>query len=447
MSKKKEKKIQDFNKLYWFLRYYVDFSLRLSYRSIIYVGKEKIPTDGAIIYAPNHTNALMDAMVILAMDTKPKVFVARADIFRNPTLAKIFTFLKIMPIMRQRDGFNELKKNQDTINKAVDVLRDRIPFCIFPEGTHQTKYSSLPLSKGIFRIAFQAQELMPDMPLYIIPTGLIYGNFFRFRSTVRVQIGEPINVGEFIANHSDLSQQEQMTKMKDLLTERIQSSILYIPNDDDYTASYEICNIAQPIERKELLKEKANKRKHGLNLQLKANNNILKRISELKESNPEKAKQLFDLGNQANALREEKSISMESVSIKRPILSRIVKILCIILTLPYTLLTALLILPMVLICKYIFTLLKDPAFKNSVRFLIYLLLWPLLMIVYSIIAYNLFSWQIALPLTILLLPSPIIAHEVWKIFRFIRSDIKLLKEKKLRQIHSQIRKIVFGIES
>jgi hypothetical protein len=285
---------------------------------------------------------------------------------------------------------------------------------------------------------------MPDMPLYIIPTGLIYGNFFRFRSTVRVQIGEPINVGEFIANHSDLSQQEQMTKMKDLLTERIQSSILYIPNDDDYTASYEICNIAQPIERKELLKEKANKRKHGLNLQLKANNNILKRISELKESNPEKAKQLFDLGNQANALREEKGISMESVSIKRPILSRIVKILCIILTLPYTLLTALLILPMVLICKYIFTLLKDPAFKNSVRFLIYLLLWPLLMIVYSIIAYNLFSWQIALPLTILLLPSPIIAHEVWKIFRFIRSDIKLLKEKKLRQIHSQIREIVKG---
>lgn len=443
MKKNKEKKIQDFNFFYWFLRYYVDFSLKLSYRKIKYVGKDKIPQDGAVIFAPNHTNALMDAMVILAMDTKPKVFVARADIFKNPTLAKIFTFLKIMPIMRQRDGFNELKKNQDTINKAVDVLRDRIPFCIFPEGTHQTKYSSLPLSKGIFRIAFQAQELMPDMPLYIIPTGLIYGNFFRFRSTVRVQIGEPINVGEFIANHSDLSQQEQMTKMKDLLTERIQSSILYIPNDDDYTASYEICNIAQPIERKELLKEKANKRKHGLNLQLKANNNILKRISELKESNPEKAKQLFDLGNQANALREEKGISMESVSIKRPILSRIVKILCIILTLPYTLLTALLILPMVLICKYIFTLLKDPAFKNSVRFLIYLLLWPLLMIVYSIIAYNLFSWQIALPLTILLLPSPIIAHEVWKIFRFIRSDIKLLKEKKLRQIHSQIREIVF----
>ena len=123
---------------------------------------------------------------------------------------------------------------------------------------------------------------MPQMPLYIIPTGLIYGNFFRFRSTVRVQIGEPINVGKFIAEHSDLSQQEQMNKMKDLLTKRIHSTILYIPNDENYNATYEICNIMQGVEIKELLKDKANKRKHSLNLQLKANNKTLKHINELK---------------------------------------------------------------------------------------------------------------------------------------------------------------------
>lgn len=195
----KEKKIQDFDFLYWFLRYYVDLALKLSYRTVRYVGRERIPQDGAVIYAPNHTNALMDALVILAMDRKPKVFVARADIFRNKRLAKVLTWLKIMPIMRMRDGYDEVKKNQEIFEKAVDVLRDKVPFCIFPEGTHQAKYSSLPLSKGIFRIAFQAQELMPDMPLYIVPMGLRYGNFFRFRSTIRVQIGEPINVGEFIA--------------------------------------------------------------------------------------------------------------------------------------------------------------------------------------------------------------------------------------------------------
>lgn len=431
MSKKTQKKIQDFNFFYWFLRYYVDFSLKLSYRKIIYVGKENIPQDGAIIYAPNHTNALMDALIVLALDRKPKVFVARADIFKNKTLAKIFTFLKIMPIMRQRDGLKEVKKNQEIIDKSVDVLRDKIPFCIFPEGTHNTKYSSLPLSKGIFKIAFQAHEIMPDMPLYIVPTGLLFGDFFRFRSTVRVEISKPINVGEFIAQHSELSQQEQINSMKTLLTERIHSSILYIPDDQDYEPTYEICKITQD-------------RTSNLDLQLEKNKNTIKKLKEIKEKEPEKAKTLLDLGRQASSLRKEKHISIESITIRRPLFLRLLYTLLIIFTLPYTLSLSILTLPMVLTCKYIFTLLKDPAFKNSVRFLIYLLLWPLLMIVYSIIIYNLLPWQIALFTTLILLPAPIIAHEISRILRIITSDIKLRKAKHLRKLHKQIREIMKG---
>ncbi|MBO7331817.1 MAG: 1-acyl-sn-glycerol-3-phosphate acyltransferase, partial [Alistipes sp.] len=120
---KREKKIQDYNFWYWLLRFYVDLALKLSFRNIRYADREKIPQDGAVIYAPNHTNALMDALVILAMDRKPKVFVARADIFKSPVLAKIFKFFKIMPIMRMRDGIDEVKKNVEIIQKSVDVLR------------------------------------------------------------------------------------------------------------------------------------------------------------------------------------------------------------------------------------------------------------------------------------------------------------------------------------
>ena len=91
----RQKKIQDFSLLYATLRYYVDLVLKLSYRNIRYVGRENIPQDGAVIYAPNHTNALMDAMVILAMDRKAKVFVARADIFKKAKILASRGFLKI----------------------------------------------------------------------------------------------------------------------------------------------------------------------------------------------------------------------------------------------------------------------------------------------------------------------------------------------------------------
>lgn len=46
MGKKENRKIQDFDGLYAFLRHYVDFMLRMAYRRIKYVGLEKYPPTG-----------------------------------------------------------------------------------------------------------------------------------------------------------------------------------------------------------------------------------------------------------------------------------------------------------------------------------------------------------------------------------------------------------------
>lgn len=439
MRKKSIKKIQNNDRTYNFLYHYVNFVLKLSYRSILQVGRENIPTDGAIIFAPNHTNTLMDALVVLTMDHKPKVFVARADIFKNRKLAKILTFLKIMPIMRQRDGFQAVKKNQETIDKAVDVLKDKIPFCIFPEGTHLAKFSSLPLSKGILKIAFQAHEQMPQVPLYIVPVGIRYGNHFRFRSTIRMEFGKPINVGEYLTENAHLTPQEQMNGMKNLLTERLHATLFRIPNDEDYDATYEVCNAIEPIEVEKLPKAK----EHSLETQFQANNNTLKRIEELKESNPDQVKKLLELGDKAHRLRKKKGISVESASVKKPLASRIPRILLTLITLPYTLPASVLASPIALICKYIFTMLKDPAFKNSVRFVMILVVWPIFVMIYAIIACCLLPWQWALFAILLTMPAPYVAHELWKSVRLVVSDIKLLKEKKLRKTYSKIREILF----
>ena len=442
MSKKREKKIQDPDGLYSFLFNYVSFSVKNSYRKILHVGKENIPQDGAIIFAPNHTNTLMDALVVLCYDYTPKVFVARADIFKNPLLAKIFHFLKIMPIMRQRDGFQAVKKNQEIINKSVDVLKDRIPFCIFPEGTHQAKYSSLPLSKGIFRIAFQAHELMPDVPLYIVPIGVRYGDFFRFRSTLRMEFGKPINVGEFIQANENLTPQEQTNAMKDLLTERLHDTLFHIPNDDDYQATFEVCNAVESFEMEAMQKEKDGKKLHALELQFQANNRSLKHFEALKNENPDKAQKLLELGKEAGKLRKKKGIDFESASVKKPFVSRLPRLLLTLLTLPYTLPASLLASPVIGLCQFLFTKLKDPAFWNSVRFVINLVVWPLLVLVYGIIGFCLLPWQWALVAILLVMPAPFVAHELWKTFRLIVSDLKLLKTKKLMKIYSEIRKLM-----
>lgn len=228
-------KIQDKDRLYLFLRPYVDWLFRRSYREFHYIGKENIPTDGAIIFAPNHTNALCDAMCILGIDRRQKVFVARADIFKDPKRARILTWLKIMPINRVRDGLDEVRHNDETINKAVDTLRDGVPFCILPEGTHRPMHSLLPLNKGIFRIALQANETFgAEKPIYIVPVGLEYGDYYHLWDSVTVNIGKPINVTNFCRQHAELTYPQQMMALREELTLRMRELILWVPDDEHY---------------------------------------------------------------------------------------------------------------------------------------------------------------------------------------------------------------------
>jgi len=202
---------------------------RRSYRRFKYVGKENIPTDGAVIFAPNHTNALCDAMAILGIDHGQKVFVARADIFKDPKKAAILNWLKIMPISRVRDGLEEVRHNDETMNKAVDVLRDGVPFCIFAEGTHHPDRSILPLSKGIFRIALQANESFGhEKPVYIVPVGIEYGDYFHLWDSVQVTIGEPINVTSFVESRLSFveSRAQMIMELREILTERMTSLVV-----------------------------------------------------------------------------------------------------------------------------------------------------------------------------------------------------------------------------
>ena len=431
----RRKKLQDNDRYYNLLHRFVNFAIKSSYRSLKYIGTERIPKDSAIIFAPNHTGTLMDALVILAMDNKPKVFIARADIFRNPKIANILKFCKMMPIMRMRDGIEEVKKNNKTIETAAGVLKDEVPLCIFPEGTHQANYSMLPLSKGIFRIALQAKELLGEKPLYIIPVGIRYGNFFRFRSSARVQFGNPINVGEFIAEHSENTVPEQINMMRELLDERMKENLHYIPNNEDYNAKNEICAASYATEYKK-------KKKETENPVVYINKESAERIEKLKEENPEAAEKLIALGNKARKLRLLNGISLKSVAKPRTPLTQAARALLLLITLPYTLFTSICTLPLTITSILLGKKFKDKAFLNSVRLVIRLLLWPLIFIIYTVIAFVFLPNLWAVAIVVVLLPAIIVTQDAHRTVRMAVSDFKLLCCKPLKQLYDEIREIL-----
>jgi uncharacterized integral membrane protein len=189
---------------------------------------------------------------------------------------------------------------------------------------------------------------------------------------------------------------------------------------------------------------KDNKKIRGLDAHFEANNKTLERIAEIERSDVKLYDELIDLGNKASALRKEERISVSSVFVRHHTLTRLFRRLLFIVSLPYTIPASILTLPITFTCKAIFKKLKDYAFRNSVRYFINLIMWPLLMIIYSALAYAFLPWQWALPLTLAMLPAPIIAHEIYRLVRILKSDIRLHMNKELRGYYARINEIIFN---
>lgn len=223
-------KLWEKNRLYSFLRPWVDCCTRRSFTSLKVEGS--LPDDGrAVIVAPNHCNTLMDALVVLQSRREPMGFGARADIFRKPAAAKALNFLKILPIARKRDGLRSVAQNLEIIPVILDVLHHDVPFCIFPEGRHRPMYSLLPIHKGVVRIALKNAV---DQPTLIVPAGLNYSDFFNFRGTCTLRYGEPIDVNRYVREHPELSKPDLYEHLSEELRRRISELILFIPDDENY---------------------------------------------------------------------------------------------------------------------------------------------------------------------------------------------------------------------
>ena len=116
--------MQVYNKnfIYTFLRcFVVNPVINMSLRRLVVKGKENLPNDGAVIIGCNHTSALLDALTILRAQNRATIFMTRADIFRRPLLFKTFTFLKMLPIFRIRDGYAAVKQNEEIILLALGI--------------------------------------------------------------------------------------------------------------------------------------------------------------------------------------------------------------------------------------------------------------------------------------------------------------------------------------
>lgn len=238
------KNIEKFDLLYEMLRKYVDFwHNHIYYRKVIVYGRENVSYSDHNIFAPNHQNALMDAMAVLCTTKHQPVFLARADIFKKKFVANVLYFLKILPIYRIRDGYSNLKQFDETFDETLRVLRHKNGLVILPEGNHAGFRKLRQLKKGICRIAFQAEEAADfTLDIKIIPVGLEYSHYWFFRQVLTVVYGKPINVSEYYDLYRE-NQPQALSDLRDRLSAEMKKLMVHIEDEDDYEAIDELRSI------------------------------------------------------------------------------------------------------------------------------------------------------------------------------------------------------------
>jgi 1-acyl-sn-glycerol-3-phosphate acyltransferase len=423
----KKAKIQDYNLLYNILRPFVDFNARRSYRRFEVHGQKDLPKDGALIYGINHSNTLMDALVVLATSHHKKVFMARGDIFANPMVAKILKFNRILPLFRIRNGVAAVRNNTDSIEQAVDVVHDKVGLYLFPEGRHRTKHSLLQLSKGIFHIALDSnREFGQEQPIYLVPVGIEYGDYFRYRSTCMVNFGKAINVTDFIKNSTEENEAVLMNQLRDMLKERISELITYIPDDEDYDATWEI------------VKMKNEKRAGGLYKKMLRNRATVEKVQQYKKDHPEETKELFAKVLKFSENRVKNKISVTSIAKKRPLVNFLWKFLLALVGFPYfvasTVVNAIAWIPALIIKSK----LKDKAFSNTVCFGSRFLIAPLVFIAGTIVLFCTLPWYWALGGAVLLFFSYDVWFDYQELTRRLVSDLRWAFKGKLRKEYKNL---------
>lgn len=421
-------KIYEHDSLYSFLRPFVDWCTKRSYRKIEVAGRENLPKDGAILLAPNHCNTLMDAMVMLQADKGSTVFGARADMFNNKMVAKIMFFLRILPMVRQRDGLRNVLKNHESTETIVETLEHSVPFCMFPEGRHRPARSIQPLGKGIARAAVTANERFgKEKNIYIVPVGIEYGDYFRYRNTCLITYGKPINVTEFI-NGLDVENEVQiMDPLRKELKERMSQLITYIPDDENLKNKWSLTKILA-----------LGRRSINLTTRLNLNRRMAADIEAAMEKHPEQMAALLEEVGRFEQERKKAGVSIFSFKVKNVLSRCLWKGLIAILGLPYFIFSLIACLPMWVLSTYLRSRIKDKAFGNTVSFGIKLGLgatwYPIIIALGFIFA----PWQYALIGAILVIPTYNCVYDYNEFCRRLISDCRLIGKKNLK---NQFRKI------
>jgi len=414
------------------------------YRKIIVLGRDNIDQNYPNIFAPNHQNALMDALAVLFAQKGQLIFLARADIFKKKLIANILYFLKILPVYRIRDGFSSLKGNDEIFNKTIDVLKNKTGLVVLPEGNHEGLRRLRQLKKGICRIAFQAEEASSfNLNIRIIPVGLEFSNYSRYRQVLTVVFGKPIEVSNFYQLYRE-SPEIAFNELRKTLSDHMKKIMVHIESDNDYEAIDELRSMingkySDDIKIPKLFRDRL----------------LIDKLNKLKEKLPDLynrvCKLSLDIKNKTKKLNLNYRILEKK---KHPLGWLIAGIIFLVVTFPLFIYGNIFNLTFLEIPNLQIRNIKDIQFHSSVKYGISTALAIVLLPVFLILSFIFFSpWWLSILIFMSLPVSGLFSWNYKLLFNRIRAGFRIRgligqKSKEyldLKKNHEELRTIIAGL--
>ena len=144
-------------------------------------GREHIPSEGAVIIAPNHKSYFDPPLVGVAIKKRVVHYMAKEELFRNPFFRWILRQFGTFPVKRG-------SVDRTAVRQAVKELKNGNALGIFPEGT-RIKRSGL----GRFHSGMASLALMTGTP--VVPVAIVgSADMPHKKGPLAVLIGMPIQV-------------------------------------------------------------------------------------------------------------------------------------------------------------------------------------------------------------------------------------------------------------
>lgn len=216
---------------YLLLWAWIKTALWMYFSKIRIRGIGQVPNNKPLLFLANHQNALLDALLVATHSPRKIYFLTRSDVFKNPILKMFFNYLQMIPIYRIRDGKEALKYNEAIFQRCSKLLQRGEAILIFPEGNHSLKRKVRPLSKGFTRFLFAALDDNPQLDVRLVPIGINYKKAAVFPDKVTVCYGTDIQLLNYYDKDAII---DSVNSLKRVVHQELTTLTTHIDDEKEY---------------------------------------------------------------------------------------------------------------------------------------------------------------------------------------------------------------------